>query len=116
MARKTYFSDETKDVVSFLFDCNGKFSHYEYFTKELWRKVKGRKKEDRGEVHAMFLHLWLRQMYGTFSIPCGMAWYSYMDEREYPYDNGCAERLFNEYIDDWKDIIDDYNKWVVKQR
>lgn len=39
-----------------------------------------------------------------------------MDDREYPYDNGVAEKQFNNYIDGWKDIISDFNAWCAKQR
>ena len=99
MENKIYFSEETQDVIDFLFSYNRKFIHYSYFSKELWRKVKGRKDEDRGEVHAMFIHRWLHQKDGTYSTPCVCAWYNFMDDREYPYDNGTAEKQFNDYIE-----------------
>ena len=35
MDNKVYFSEETQDVLDFLFSCNGKFTHYSYFSKEL---------------------------------------------------------------------------------
>ena len=116
MDNKVYFSEETQDVLDFLFSCNGRFTHYSYFSKQLWRKVKGRENEDQGEVHAMFMHLWLHQKYGTYSTPCGCAWYNFMDDREYPYNNGVAEKQFNDYIEKWKDIISDFNAWCAKQR
>lgn len=33
---------------------------------------------------------WANKRYGTYSTPCGCAWYRFMDDREYPYDNGVA--------------------------
>lgn len=59
---------------------------------------------------------WANKRYGTYSTPCGCAWYRFMDDREYPYDNGVAEKHFDDYIEKWKDIISDYTDWCAKQR
>ena len=39
-----------------------------------------------------------------------------IEDREYPYDNGVAEKHFDDYIEEWKDIISDYTDWCAKQR
>ena len=94
------------EVAEFFVSLCGKFGHYEFFTKELWRKVKGFKKEDKAEVIAAFLHYWFHHKYGFNTCPCGSGWFANFEEEEY----------YNEYIEKYKPLFKAYNEWCVKQR
>ena len=93
------------EVAEFLVGMSGVFGHYEFFTKELWRKVDGFKKEDKAEVIAAFLHKELHHKFGFNSCPCGCGWFANLDEEEY-----------NRYIKRYEPIFKAYREWQIKQR
>ena len=94
------------EVAEFFISLCGKFGHYEFFTKELWRNVKGFKNEDKAEVIAAFLHYWFHNEYGFNTCPCGSGWFSNFEEEEY----------YNKYIEKYKPLFKAYNEWCIKQR
>jgi hypothetical protein len=98
---KAVASDTAKWFVSKV----GIFGHHEFFTKELWRKVKGFKNEDRAEVMAAFLHRWWNLDRGFYTIPCGMGWYT-----------ETTKDCFDAYVQRWRPVFDAYSKWVISER
>jgi hypothetical protein len=92
-------------VASWFISKVGIFGHQEFFTKELWRKVKGFKNEDRAEVMAAFLHRWWNYDYGFTTTPVGNGWYG-----EVEMDS------FNKYIQHWMPVFKAYTEWQCKQR
>jgi len=90
----------------FFFGCIGYFNHYSFFTKKLWKKVKGFEDTDEAEVKCAFLSLWANSALGLTSYPVGSAWCNYY---------GSTETFF-EYIERWKPVFDAFNKWVESQR
>lgn len=82
-------------------------SRHEYWNKELWRKLKDRKKEDKAEVQNAFLTLRLKSI-GIHSSPCGMSWVNIWEDED--------KHFSDEYLDQFKDIFEDYNNWCKKQR
>lgn len=93
------------EVAEFLVGLSGVFGHDKFFTKELWRKVNGFKKEDKAEVIAAFLHKELHHKFGFNSCPCGCGWFANFDEEEY-----------NHYIEKYEPIFKAYREWQIKQR
>lgn len=93
------------EIAESLVNLSGVFGHYEFFTKELWRKVDGFKKEDKAEIIAAFLHKELHHKFGFNSCPCGMGWFAVLDEEAY-----------NHYIKKYESIFNAYKEWQMKQR
>jgi len=103
-----------KKDFEFFFNAVAIFSRYDYWKKELWRKLPGRKKTDEAEVHVAMLHYWSHNHFGFYSSPCGSAWATiWMDLPEYGI-KACT--AYDEYIADYQDIISDYAKWCESQR
>ena len=104
----------SKEDLEFFFDATAIFCRYEYWNKELWRKLKGRKKTDKAEVHAAMLHYWCHSHFGFYSSPCGSAWSTiWTNIPEY----GIKENTeYDKYIAEYQDIISDYRDWCIKQR
>ena len=103
-----------EEDYQFFFSCIGIFNHYEYWTKKLWKKLKGRKHTDEAEVKCAMLHLWCHNHFGICSSPCGCGWFTlWKDIPEYGIK---AITEYEDYIEGWKDIISDYQKWCEKQR
>lgn len=93
------------EVAEYFVSLAGIFGHYEFFTKELWRKVDGFKKEDKAEVIAAFLHYWFHNEFGFYTCPCGCGWFSDL-----------GEDCYNNYIEKYKPLFDAYYQWQLKQR
>ena len=45
-----------EDAFNFFFSLIGRFNHYAFFTKKLWKKVKGFEDEDEAEVKCALCH------------------------------------------------------------
>ena len=97
--------DVALDVAKFFVDLSGVFGHYAFFTKELWRKVKGYKDKDKGEVIAAFLNYWFHHKFGFNTMPCGCGWFAELSEETY-----------NEYEQEWMPLFMAYADWCEKQR
>lgn len=96
----------SKDAFDFFFKCIGYFNHYSYFTKELWRKVKGFEKEDEANIKCAFLSVWVHDTMGINTCPLGCAW-SWMN---------CSDEAYENYIKEFEPIFDDYTDWCNSQR
>ncbi|WQJ53880.1 MAG: hypothetical protein [Wendovervirus sonii] len=106
-----YYGEEPKYVINeksmeFFFDANAIFCRYSYFTKQLWRKVKGFKKEDEAEIKCAFLSVWMKNQMGIVTYPVGSGWCTM---------NGNIDS-FNEYVKKFQPVFDDYQKWYNLQR
>ena len=95
-----------EDAFNFFFSLIGRFNHYTFFTKELWRKVDGFENEDEAEVKCAFMSLWTKQTLGISTYPSGMAWSVY-------YGN---EKIFNDYINKWTPLFKAFQDWINGQR
>jgi len=89
----------------------GRFGHDTFFTKELWRKEKGFKDADKGEVIAAFMHWWFRYEYGFQTMPVGCSWTcskptTYLDDDKY----------YESYIKKYMPLFDAYTKWQISRR
>lgn len=94
------------EVAEFFVNLAGTFGHYEFFTKELWRKVPGFKKEDKAEVIAAFLHWWFHSKFEAFyTCPCGCGWFANLGKDSY-----------EGYIEKYNPVFEAYAKWCEKQR
>lgn len=107
---------ETKQAIEWFFSQIGYFTHYEFFTKELWRKVKGFKNADKGEITAAFLSSWLyyserdkinENPCGPRCIPCGSTWGTVLD-----WDDETMENYYKQY----EPVFEAFRKWQYKQR
>lgn len=96
----------TKEAFEFFFSCIGTFNHYNYFLKEMWRRVEGYEDEDEAEVKCAFLSKWTYERLGIPSYPVGAAWCN--------YDGSLA--TFTEYLQRHEALFNDYANWVEKQR
>ena len=104
MKDKAYTIGE--DAFNFFFSLLGYFNHYEFFTKELWRKVKGFKNKDEAEVKCAFMSLWTYNTLGIPTYPAGMSWSNYYGDK----------KLFDDYINEWTPIFNAFKDWINKQR
>ena len=95
-----------EDAFNFFFSLLGYFNYYEFFTKELRRKVKGFKNKDEAEVKCAFMSLWTYNTLGIPTYPVGMSWSNYYGDK----------KLFDEYINEWMPIFNAFKDWVNKQR
>ena len=93
------------EIAEFFVSLSGIFGHYEFFTKELWKKVKGYEKEDKAEIIAAFLHFWFHNKFGFYTCPCGSGWFANLSKESY-----------EEYISEYKPLFEAYNEWCIKQR
>ena len=94
------------EVAEFFVSLCGKFGHYEFFTKELWRKVKGFKDKDEGEVKCAFLSVWTKNELDIITYQVGSSWSCHCG----------SESFFNDYVEEWKPVFEDFAKWVESQR
>lgn len=95
-----------KKGCEFFFSCIGYFNHYSFFTKKLWRNVKGFEDTDEAEVKCAFLSMWAYNSLGLTSYPVGTAWCNYYGSLE----------SFCELLDVWNPVFVAFNKWVESQR
>lgn len=79
-----------------------------YWTEDLWRKLKGRKDWDRAAVHNAFLTLRLRDNLGIYTSTCGCCWTHLWDESQ--------KQFADDYIESYRDIFEDYAKWLESVR
>lgn len=101
---KDYYIGE--DAFDFFFSCIGYFNHYAYFTKELWRKVKGFKHADEAEIKCAFLSVWTEHTLGIRTCPVGCGWSNYQ----------CSQESFDRYVEKYKPVLEDFYKWQLAQR
>jgi len=101
---KHYIINE--DALTFFFDANAIFCRHEYFSKQLWRKVKGFEKEDEAEVKCAFLSSWAKETMNIVTYPVGAAWCTMYGKQEY----------FDDYIKKYKPLFKDYGEWCMMQR
>ena len=93
------------EVAEYFINMSGIFGHYKFFTKELWRKVKGFKKTDKAEVIAAFLHYSFHNKFGFYTCPCGSGWFSNL-----------GKECYEEYIKEYAPLFEAYKDWQIKQR
>lgn len=77
-----------------------------YFTKKLWKKVKGFKDKDEAEVIIAFATIRLRNL-GIYTRPCGCAWCSFAN---------WSHQDVNDYLKDYLPVFEAYSKWCMAQR
>lgn len=94
-----------EDLIQTLFYQIAILSHYDYFKKKLWKKVKGFKKKDEAEVIIAFASALLRNK-GVYTQPCGSAWCSFDWKQE----------DLEDYFKEYKPVFEDYGKWCMAQR
>lgn len=93
------------EVAEFFINLSGVFGHYEFFTKELWRKIKGFKEYDKADIIAAFLHYWFHNKYGYYTCPCGSCWFEELGKESY-----------DSYIKEYEQVFDYFSKWCEEQR
>lgn len=93
------------EVAEWFVDLTGIFCQYEFFTKELWRKVDGFKRVDKAEVLVAFQHYWFHHKFGMYTSSCGMSWFVETDKDGY-----------ETYIKRFQPVIDAYEAWKLRQR
>lgn len=94
-----------EDLIKTLFYQIVILSHYDYFKKKLWKKVKGFENKDEAKVIIAFASALLRNK-GIYTQPCGCAWCSFDWKQE------DLEGYFKEY----QPVFEDYGKWWMSQR
>jgi hypothetical protein len=112
--QETATKQEKKDILrcaNWFIDLAGIFGHYAFFTKELWRKVKGFKHADKGEIIAVFLHWWFRYEYGFQTQPVGCGW-----SCDHPTLYDSEDELYDSYINKYMPVIEAFYDWCYRQR
>ena len=94
-----------EDLIQTLFYQIAILSHYDYFKKKLWKKVKGFKKKDEAEVIIAFASALLRNK-GIYTQPCGSSWCSF----------DWTQEDLEDYFKEYKPVFEDYGKWCMAQR
>jgi hypothetical protein len=109
MSEVVHFTEIVKqkeeDLIQTLFYQIAILSHYDYFKKKLWKKVKGFKKKDEAEVIIAFASALLRNK-GIYTQPCGCAWCSFDWKQE----------DLEDYFKEYQPVFEDYGKWCMAQR
>lgn len=98
-------TQKEKEICKWFFNLVRYFNHYSFFTKKLWREVKGFEKYDESEIKCAFMHYWFHCKFGYFTYPCGCGWFAELDEKSY-----------NDYIKRCKPIIKAFEQWKIEQR
>ena len=101
-----YEKDMIVKCIDYFISMAGIFGHYDFFTKELWRKEKGYEEKDRAEVMAAFMHWWIRYVYGFNTMPVGCTW-SNAHPSSYKEDDNAYEM----YINEWMPLFMAYSEW-----
>lgn len=96
--------EEKEEIIRFFFNIIGVFNHFSFFTKKLWRKVKGFRKEDEAEIKSVFMHYWFHHKFGNYTCPCGIGWYAEV-----------SKSIYESYLQKYQPIIDAYENWKIKQ-
>lgn len=99
------------ECIKHFIDMAGIFGHYDFFTKKLWKKVKGYESADEAEVIAAFLHWWTRFQYGFNTMPVGSGWCG-----SYPSCYKEDDECYEDYIRDWMPLFIAYSQWCSEQR
>jgi len=92
-------------IEEFLFGLVGVFNHYDFFTKELWRKAPGFRNKDEAEVKCAFMHKWRNEEFGGYTSTCGCDWF---DE--------VSKESFDSYIREYEPVFEMYREWMEEQR
>ena len=98
-------TNKEKQLTEWFFNLVGYFNHYSFFTKKLWKRVKGFKHEDEAEIKCMFMHYWFHNKFGYFTMPCGCGWFAELDKD-----------CYDEYISRYQPVIDAFEQWKTEQR
>ncbi len=110
MSDVLYFTEQTtkkeEELIGTLFRQFAELSRYEFFTKKLWKKVKGFKDKDEAEVIIAFATIRLRNL-GIYTRPCGCAWCSFAN---------WSHQDVNDYLKDYLPVFEAYSKWCMAQR
>jgi len=94
-----------KELAEWFFSLVGYFNHCSFFTKKLWKEVKGFENEDEAEIKCMFMHYWFHHKFGYKTMSCGLEWFTELDQEPY-------ERYMERYLPVRKAFI----KWNIEQR
>lgn len=94
-----------KEIFEWFFNLVGYFNHYGFFVNKEWKKIEGFEKHDEAEIKCVFMHYWFHHKFHYFTKPVGMAWFAEVKENSY-----------NDYIEEYKPVIDAFEKWLWSQR
>ncbi len=92
-------------IERFLFELVGVFNHYDFFTKELWRKAPGFRNKDEAEVKCAFMHKWRNEEFGGYTSTCGCDWFEEV-----------GKESFDSYIREYAPVFEMYREWMEEQR
>lgn len=98
-------NQKEQELLNVVFLNLSKLSRHRYFNDELWRKLEGRKYDDKADIQAAFMSKVIYENLGIPSYPAGICWAHIGSEKS-------AEKYYSEYDDIWKDYIG----WCIKQR
>lgn len=98
-------SEKEKELSKWFFSLVGYFNYYSFFTKKLWKEVKGFEHEDEAEIKCMFMHYWFHHKFGYFTIPCGSGWFVESDQESYEI-----------YMERYFPVLDAFINWTIRQR
>lgn len=93
------------EIEEFLFGLVGVFNHYEFFTKELWRKAPGFRDKDEAEVKCAFMHKLRNEKFGGYTSTCGCDWFFEV-----------SKESFDSYIKEYSQVFEMYKEWMDEQR
>ncbi len=102
--------EDVEKIAGWFMSLVGYFGHYAFFTKELWRKVKGFENEDEAEVILAFIQWWFRNEFGLQTQPCGCGWYGHFSK--YTED----DESFEDYIERYRPVFEAFTDWCRKRR
>ena len=94
-----------EQLCKWFFSFSERFSHYSFFTKKLWKKVKGFEKEDKAEIECAFMCYWLHLEYEQYDAHHGVKWFTKI-----------CPTFYENYIRKYKPVIDAFEKWKEEQR
>ena len=96
-------TQEEKILVEWFFNLIGYFNHYSFFIEKKLKEIGVFEKNDEAEIK--FMHYWFHHKFGYFTCPVGMSWFAEVSESSY-----------NNYIENYKPIINAFEQWLWSQR
>lgn len=88
------------DSINFIISLN----RHEYWSKQLWRKLKAHKNDDVCDVEIAYYHFLLSN-HSIYYRPIGCTW-----------SHECTEEQCEDYLNYYEDIFIDYKRWQWGQR
>lgn len=81
-----------------------KSATYDYFKKELWKRVKGFKSSELDVILAAFVSSSLEEI-GVYAQPCGVECVTFDWSKE----------AIDEYLKPYRPLFRDFNRWYMKE-